>query len=41
MKMRRAAYMWNADNNKNLSRCAWYLTGMIVKFYVDFLKYQL
>ena len=30
--------MLNADINKNLSRCPWYLKGMIVKFYAPFPK---
>lgn len=41
MQMRGTTYMWNADSIKNLLRYAWHLTGMIVKFYVNFLKYQL
>lgn len=36
--MRRTVDTLNADFNRNLGRCSWYLTGMIVKFYAPFPK---
>lgn len=36
--MRRTVDTLNADFNRNLGRCSWYLTGMIVKFYAPLPK---